>query len=371
MDVLLAGDHVWCAEAAGEPLALTEHLAAAGHDLTVVLGLSMTDTFRAEHAERLRFLGFGGFGGNRRLTDADVLEVLPVGLASVASLVRSGRLPVDVVFLQVAADGANSGVTAGYLGAAVARARTVVGQVNPRLPRTFGDTELRRVDVRVPADRALPTVRASADPDLAGAIAEHLGRIVGDGAVLQVGWGALPDAVVARLTGKRGLTVHSGAIGDAAVRLHRAGALVDREPAVVAGMLAGTEELYEFADRNPAVEVWSYEHLHRSSVLARLGGLTMVNTALEIDLTGQVNSESAGGRYVGAVGGLVEFARSARITGGTVVFVVPARRIVPALTGPVTLPRSEVDLVVTERGIADLRGKSLAEREQVLTGVSG
>lgn len=176
---------------------------------------------------------------------------------------------------------------------------------------------------------------------------------------------------MARLTGLRGLTVHSGVVGDAVVRLHQAGALADREPAVVAGMLAGTAELYRFADRNPAVEVWTYEHLHRPDVLARLGGLTMVNTALEVDLSGQVNTESAGGRQVGAVGGLVEFARSARATGGTVVFVVPARRIVPALTGPVTLPRSEVDVVVTERGVADLRGRTLAERERVLSGVSG
>lgn len=370
MDVLRAGDHVWCAEAAGEPLALTEHVAEHGSDLTVVLGLSIMDTFRPAHGNRLRFRGFGGFGTNRRLADAGVLDVLPAGLASVAGLIRDGRLPVDAVLLQVTPDGRNTGVVGGYLRAAVERARVVVGQVNPRLPRTFGDTAVDRVDVLEPVERDLPEVPTSADPDLVAAIAEHLGRVVGDGAVLQVGWGALPDAVVALLDGRRGLTIHSGVVGPAAVRLHEAGALTDREPAVVAGMLAGTEELYRFADRNPAVEVWCYEHLHRPDVLARIGGLTMVNTALEVDLSGQVNTESAGGRHVGAVGGLLEFARSARATRGAVVFVLPASRIVPTLSGPVTLPRSEVDVVVTERGIAELRGKSLAEREKALAGVS-
>lgn len=366
MDHLRAGDHVWCAEAAGEPLALTEHVAAHGTDLTVVLGLSMTGTFRPEYADRLRYKAFGAFGTNRRLP----LDVLPVGLAAVAGHVRAGRLPVDAVLVQVGPDGVNTGVTAGYLHPLVERARVVVGQVNPRLPRTFGDTALDRVDVLVPAERDLPEVRDGADPALVEAVAGHLERVVADGDTLQVGWGSLPDAVVGRLTRRRGLTFHSGVVGDAAVRLHEAGALADRDRAVVAGMLAGTARLYRFADRNPLLEVWSYEHLHRPDVLAGLGHLVLVNTALEVDLTGQVNTEEAGGRRLGAVGGLVEFTRTARATGGTVVFVVPAARVVPVLTGPVTLPRSEVDLVVTERGVADLRGRTLAERERVLAGVS-
>lgn len=357
---------MWCAEAAGEPLALTEHVAEHGADLTVVLGLSITDTFRPEHADRLRYKAFGAFGTNRRLP----LDILPVGLAAVAGHVRAGRLPVEAVLVQVTPDGANTGVVGGYLPTLVRHARVVVGQVNPRLPRTFGDTTLDRVDVLVPAARDLPEVRGRGDPDLADAVAGHLARVVADGDTLQIGWGALPDAVVGRLTGRRGLTIHSGAVGDAALRLHAAGALADRERSVVAGMLAGTEELYRFADRNPAVEVWSYEHLHRPDVLAGLGHLVLVNTALEIDLTGQVNTEEAGGRRLGAVGGLVEFARTARATGGTVVFVVPAARVVPVLSGPVSLPRSEVDVVVTERGVADLRGRSLVERERALAGVS-
>jgi acetyl-CoA hydrolase len=199
--------------------------------------------------------------------------------------------------------------------------------------------------------------------EVEAAIARHAAALVPDGAVLEFGIGTLPDAVCASLGRHEGLRVHSGSVGDGVVELVER-RIVSR---VDCAMLIGSKKLFDFARDNDRVRLRSSEYTHSAEVLARQPGFVAINSAVEVDLTGQVNGEAAGGSYVGAVGGALDFVRAAnRSPGGVSILVLPASRIVEKLSGPVSVPRSEAGIVVTENGAADLRGCGLRERRERL-----
>jgi acetyl-CoA hydrolase len=199
-----------------------------------------------------------------------------------------------------------------------------------------------------------------------------------------LGLGAVPEAVTRALSDKRGLGVHSGAIGDGIADLMEAGIVDNRhkeiDPGVTVGtMLMGTHQLYRFADRNPAIQIRATSYTHDALVLGQFRRFVAINGALEVDLTGQVNAETARGRHIGAVGGQMDFIRAAnRAAGGRSIIALQSTnrdrtrsRIVAKLTDAVvTTPRAEADCVVTEHGIADLRGRTLAERARALIAIS-
>ncbi|HEY5898235.1 MAG TPA: acetyl-CoA hydrolase/transferase C-terminal domain-containing protein, partial [Burkholderiales bacterium] len=186
---------------------------------------------------------------------------------------------------------------------------------------------------------------------------------VPDGATIETGIGALPNAVVAALRGRE-LNYHSGAICDEVSSL--------RPRRCVGGALMGTQALFDWARENPALELVSSDETHGAPALARLERFVAINSAVEVDFTGQVNGELARGSYVGAVGGALDFVRAAnQSSGGVSIMVLPGARIVERLSGPVSVPRSEAGLVVTEHGVADLRGCTLAERERRMRAISG
>jgi acyl-CoA hydrolase len=262
----------------------------------------------------------------------------------------------------------------------------VIAQVNPELPWTSGDAAIEptAIDVLVPA--ALPPIELPARPagPIDRAIADHVARLIPDRATIELGLGAIPQAVTAALGGKQGLGVHSGAIGDGIADLMEAGIVDNRhkeiDPGVTVGtMLMGTRRLYRFADRNPAIQIRATSYTHDALVLGQFRRFVAINGALEVDLTGQVNAETARGRHIGAVGGQMDFIRAAnRAAGGRSIIALQSTnrdrtrsRIVAKLTDAVvTTPRAEADCVVTEHGIADLRGRTLAERARALIAVS-
>jgi acyl-CoA hydrolase len=217
--------------------------------------------------------------------------------------------------------------------------------------------------------------------DQTAAVARQVAGLVQDGATLQFGIGALPEAVLDELGSHRDLGIHSGIINDAALRLMETGVAtgerktLDRRVAI-GGLLGGTEKLFRFADRNPRIELRSTTYTHDPEILSRSHQLVAINAALEVDLTGQVNAEVAAGRYVGAIGGAVDFLRgAARSTGGLPIVALPSHsrgtpRIVAKLSGPVSTPRSEDIIVVTEHGVADLRGLSLEKRVEQMLAIS-
>lgn len=391
--LLRPGDHIVCGQAAAEPLTLTRKLAAGEAEvtpLTVFLGSTLSTTFSGPLPQGLRFLSYGTLGRNASLADRGLLDVLPERYSRVPQLFADGTLRADVVLLQVSTRAGvppSLGLACDYTLDAARRARLVIGELNPHTPWTFG-AELPgdiRIDHWVLAEGPPLTVPPPALGPVETAIGMHVAGIVPDGATLQAGVGSLPDAVFQQLHTHRGLGLHSGVLGDAAARLMQCGALTNTGKGIdhgvsVTNSVSGTADLYRWIDGNPQVQVRSGRYTHAPEVIAGLHCLHAVNGALEVDLTGQVNSESAGGFQRGGIGGLLDFCHAARQSrsGGRAITVLPSTadsgrrsRIVVNLQGnPATVGRADVDMVVTEHGIADLRGATLSERAQRLVAIA-
>jgi acyl-CoA hydrolase len=371
--VIRPGDAIIAGQACGEPQTLLELLASQRAQLSGVgcfLGASYSGIIRPEHADHLRLSSYCGTGSNRALADAGVLAILPAPYSQIPSLIRERRIACDVAMVQVSPPNARGeyslGLAADYLVPALDMCRTIIAEVNDQVPWTHTERLLTKDDFDLIAETsrapALPKSRPPGELELA--IARNAIALIPDGSVLEFGIGALPDAVCSLLGRHEGLRVHSGAVGDGVADL--------RVSRVDCTLLIGTQKLFDFARNNDRVRLHSSERTHTVEALAKQPRFVAVNSAVEVDLTGQVNGEVADGSYVGAVGGALDFVRAANQSpGGISITVLPARRVVERLSGPVSVPRSEAGVIVTERGIADLRGCSLAEREKRLRAISG
>lgn len=371
--VLREGDTLVCGQACAEPQTLLELLVAQREQLrgcTLFMGSSYSGIVQPAHADRLRFVSYCGTGSNRALADAGVLEILPSPYSQLGALIRSTRLRCDVVFLQVSPPNSRGeyslGLSVEYLAPALQACRAIVAEVNEQVPWTRTEPLLRREDFDLVLHTSRPPVVLDQGQPRALdlQIARHAAQCVPDGATVECGIGALPSAVVAALKGKPGLRYHSGLVCDAVVDLQL--------ESCVGGALMGTPRLFAWARDNPSLRLCSSDLTHGAASLARIERFVAINSAVEVDFTGQVNGEVARGSYVGAVGGALDFVRAAnQSTGGVSLTVLPASRIVERLCGPVSVPRSETGLVVTEHGVADLRGCTLTERERRLRAISG
>jgi acyl-CoA hydrolase len=379
-------------QACAEPLTLTRRLIAQCTEdpvaVQVFVGTLFSDTFD-QAPPSMQFLSYGAIGRAARIADRGALDVLPERYSRLPGLFARGTLAADVVLLQtaIAESGALSfGLASDYVIDAARKARVVVVEVNPAVPWTHGTpwpSDLR-VDVWVRA--AYPPVEVMA-PQMAAtehAIAKHVATLVPDGATLQVGVGALPDATLSALSGHRALGLHSGVLGDVGVRLMAAGVIDNSRKGSDAGVgvtntVCGTSSTYRFVHQNTSVEVRHSDCVHGATALASLHRLYAINGAIEVDLSGQVNCEQLLGRPRGGVGGLLDFVRAARESlGGHAITVLPATamsgtasRIVASLDGsPATICRSDVDVVVTEYGVAHLRDVPLHERAKRLIAIA-
>ncbi|HSV79253.1 MAG TPA: acetyl-CoA hydrolase/transferase C-terminal domain-containing protein [Ramlibacter sp.] len=386
------GDRVAWGQAAAEPINLTRTLVAQRHRIggrfSVFMGAAWTDTVQPECADVMDIQSYSGAGFNRALAQAGVLDVLCSHYSTFErALAPGGPCRVDVLLLQLAPPGPDGrfslSVAHEYLVPLVGSSRVVIAEVNAAAPWTFGSHTLSEadIDVAIWTDRPLPKPSGSPAGPIEQAIATRAAEHIEDGATLQLGVGTLPESVLSRLTDRRDLGIHSGAIGDAVADLSDAGVITNARKAIdrgltIAGVMMGSRRLHAHAHRNPAVQFRPTSYTHDVRVLAALDGLVAINAAVEVDLTGQVNAEEARGRYVGAVGGALDFMRGAQLArGGLSIITLPSRagaapRIVAKLQGPVSTPRSDVALVVTEHGVADLRGASIAQRVQRMLAVA-
>jgi len=388
---LKAGDRIVMGQACGEPTTLVETLIAQGTEiggLGVFIATSFSGLFTPETAASFRLSSMGAIGALRSMTKAHALDVVPVHVSQVGPLITAGVIPCDVAMIQVSpadAEGNHScGLISDYVRAAVDKARLVIAEVNEAVPFTFGETiPASAIDVMVPTSRQPVEVAPAKIGETDEAIARHCTAYIGDGSVIQTGVGAVPDAILRQLHDRRDLGVHSGMLGDGLVDLIEAGVVTNARKEIdtgitINGALIGTRRLYDFCDRNPAVRMTPTSYTHDASVLGRLSRLVTINSALEVDLTGQVNAEQSGSAYLGGTGGQVDFVRAgARSPGGASLMVLAATakggsisKIVPGLSGPVTTARTEVDVVVTEFGAAELKGQSLAERARRLIAIA-
>lgn len=383
------GDLVVWGQACAEPLSLTERLMAQRADIgrfRCFLGIPASDTVRPEHADQVSFLSYCGTGSNRALHQAGALQVLPCHYSALPGLLTTGPLRADVVLVQVPPPDEHGryglGLGDDYFSAAIDTARVVIAEVNDQVPRTAGRSlPADTFDVVVHTSRPPAEIAPRPADPVTRKIAANVAALIDDGATLQFGIGALPEAVLTELSDRRDLGVHSGLLNDTAADLMQAGVITNARKTVdqgvsIAGVLMGTRRLFRFAHENPAIQLRATAYTHDPGVLAAQHRLVAINSALEVDLSGQVNAEQVGGRYVGAVGGAVDFLRgAARSPGGLPIVALPATtgsrsRIVSRLSGPVSIARSDVGLVVTEFGVADLRGQPPAARRERLLAIA-
>jgi acyl-CoA hydrolase len=371
------GDGVIFGQACAEPQTLVEALVAQRADYsgaTLFMGVNWSGTVKPEHADHLRLTAYCGSGHNRKLADAGVLDIHAHPYSQLAGLIRQRRIKADVVLVQVSPPNAKGeyslGLSAEYLVPALEVARAVIGEVNDRVPWTHSERLLKKSDFAalLETSREPVAVPYGAPGDQELAIARHALSFIPEGATIETGLGALPDAVLRLLGDRKGLRIHSGSVGDGVVELMTKGVIAE----VDGGTLMGTRKLFEHARENPRLRLRSIEYTHDPRVLATIGRFVAINSAIEVDYTGQVNAEVAKGSYLGAVGGALDFIRAANHSlGGVSLMLLPSSRIVEKLQGPVATPRSEAGVIVTERGAADLRGRTLRERERVLRALSG
>ena len=385
------GDRIIVGQAAGEPTTLSEALVAqraAIGPISVFLGLCLSESFRPEHADSIDFQSFGPMGTSRALAKAGVLDISPVHYGQISRYIEDGWIGCDVAMVLLSPPGLDGGHSYGLLNdynrAAMAKARVVIAEVNDQVPWVYADAtpDLDQITILVETSRPPLTAAPARIGPVEEAIARNVARYIEDRCTLQIGMGAIPEAVARVIGDRRDLGFHSGMAGDFIVDLIEAGVITNAAKEIdtgvsVTAVLVGRDKLYNFVDRNPAFKLRASWHTHDGD-LHRLKRFISVNSALEVDLTGQVGAEETGGQIVSAIGGQPDLVRAGhRSVGGRSIIALPSTarggtvsRIVQGLSGPVTTARSDVDIVVTEHGWAELRGKNLRERAAALRAIA-
>lgn len=318
-------------------------------------------------------------------------EYIPCHLSQIPGFFADGIIPVDVALIQISPPDENGfcslGVSTSYTRSLLNAATTVIAEINDQMPRTLGDSyvNLSEVDYVTESSCSLPEIPPAETGEVEKRIAEYTAELIDDGSVIQTGIGNISDAILGALKGKKDLSVHTGTFSDGVLSLIEAGVFDVKKGGSGAGRLItaeliGTSGLYQFCHNNPLVEMRPIEYTHNIQVAGRVKGLFSITSAIQMDLNGQVNAEMLGQKLISGVGGQLDFLRStaSSIGGkGVVAFPSTARkgkvsRIVPKLNGGgiVTVGRADMDFVVTEYGVARLKGKSVSERARELIGIA-
>lgn len=318
-------------------------------------------------------------------------DFMPVFLSEIPQLICSGGVPIDVALIQVSPPDRHGfvslGVAVDIVRAAVDTAEIVLAEVNPNMPRTLGDSFLHvsRIARLVPVDDPLPELAPQPLDERCREIGRHVASLIPDGATLQMGIGKIPDATLAQLGDRTDLGVHTEMLSDGVMHLAEAGIVNGRRKTLLPGKIVtsfvmGTRQLYEWVHDNPQVEMRPSAFTNDPFQIARNDLMVAINSALAVDLTGQVAADTVRGRFFSGIGGQVDFIRgAARSRGGRPIIALPATarggtvsRIQPVFeegTGVVT-SRGDIHYVVTEYGIADLWGRNIRQRAEALIGIA-
>ena len=330
----------------------------------------------------------------RAAVNAGRADFTPCFLSEIPNLFSSGRLPIEIALIQVSPPDEHGycslGVEVGVTKAAAIAAKMVIAEVNPRMPRTLGDSfiHISKLDVIVPVNYALPEVHMSdGNDEITDRIAEHVATLIPDAATLQVGIGGIPDAVLRKLGTHKDLGIHTELFSDGIIDLVERGIINGEKKTlhygkIVAGFILGSQRLYEYVHDNPIFEMHPTEYVNDPFIIAQNDNMVAINSAIEVDLTGQVCADSIGPRPYSGVGGQIDFIYgSARARGGLPIIALPSTltkngarisRIAAMLKegAGVTTTRSHVHFVVTEHGVADLYGRSIRQRARALIGIA-
>lgn len=384
------GDRVVIAHACGEPSYLVDAMvanAAAYENVELVhmVAMGKGEYCQSQYAGNFRHNAIFVGGCSRDAVAEGRADFTPSFFFEVPRLFRT-TLPVDVAMVMVTPPDENGmcslGVSVDYTQEAVKQAKTVIAQVNPQMPWTGPHSLVSVTDLDYIVEHEAPLIELAPPRigDIERAIGENCASLVPDGATLQLGIGAIPDAVLLFLKGKKDLGIHSEMFSDGVVELAEAGVINNSKKTLnpgkfVAAFLMGTRRLYDFVDHNPDVELRAVDYVNNPFVIAQNDNLISINSCVQVDLMGQVASESIGARQISGVGGQVDFVRGASASkGGVSIMAMPSTvkgkisKIVPLLDqgAAVTTSRNDVDYVVTEYGVAHLKGETLRQRARNL-----
>ncbi|MDA8281177.1 MAG: 4-hydroxybutyrate CoA-transferase [Actinomycetota bacterium] len=384
-----AGDGVWWGQGAAEPEPLVnlllDQVDAIG-GVRAFCGLTWNERLAGQLPESLTVTSYGGLGELRRLSREGLLGVVPCHYSALPRMFAAGQLPSDVGLLQVSPpdrDGTVSlGIGVEYVADALAHTPVLIAEINRRMPATVGTARLplSAFAATVETDRSLREAPVRAVSGVERRIAGHVAELINDGATLQIGVGSLPSAVLESLGGHIDLGIHTGMITDGVIDLIDRGVVtgskkeIDRGK-VVTGAALGSTQMYERLSDYP-VEFRQASYTHSSTVLSSLRSLVTINSAIEVDLLGQVGAELRRGVHVGAVGGQVDFSRVAALTGSMSIIALRSESggestvRAKLQSAVVTTGRADVDAVVTEHGAARLTGCTVAERARRLIDVA-
>jgi acyl-CoA hydrolase len=395
VSVIKSGSRVFIHSVAAAPRRLIEAMTARAPELRVVEIVSLHTEGEAPYAApemaksfRVNALFVGA--NLRRAVEEGRADYVPVFLSEVPSLFRSGILPLDVAMVHVSPPDRHGfcslGVSVDVSRAAVQTARTVIAQVNPRMPRSHGDglIHVDQIDAMVEVDDPIHEVPPRDVTEQERAIGRHCAELVDDGSTLQIGIGAIPQATLAALGDHHRLGIHTEMVSDGVLDLVEKGVVTGEAKKVhpgkvVAGFALGSKRLYDFLDDNPLVAMLDMAYINEPANIRRNPKVTAINSAIEVDITGQVCADSIGDRQYSGVGGQMDFIRGAALSeGGKPIIALPSMtttgesRIVSMLkpAAGVVTTRAHVHFVVTEHGIADLFGKNLRQRAAALIAIA-
>jgi acyl-CoA hydrolase len=380
----------------GEPPALLAALSDRRRELhgvrvMQILAMRKYGYLDPETVEHIRHVAFFYGGATRAGGQAGWVDFLPNYFSEIPAQIQRGQIPADVVFSMASTMDAYGyfalSLAADYTMAAVAKARTVVLEVNPNVPFSGGHCHVHLSQVTALVERSEPVLEVGLPRigPVQQAIGKYVADLIDDGSTLQIGYGGIPDAVVMQLSGKHDLGIHTEMIGDGILSLIECGAVTNRRKnhhpgKILATFALGSAKLYRFMDRNPALEMHPVNITNDPALAGRNDKLVAINATLQIDLLGQCGSESLGSLPYSGTGGQSDFVRAAnRSNGGRAFIVLPSTakddaisRIVPVLSPGthVSTSKNDIDYVVTEYGVAQLRGKPAKQRALELISIA-
>ncbi len=396
MKCVKSGDRVVFAHACGEPLELVDALVARAGELERVeinhmVAMGKGEYARPEYADSFFHKSLFVGASTRAAVKEGRGDYIPVFFHEIPKLFCEGYLPPNVVLVHVSPPDKHGfcsfGISVDYTKPAAQVADTVVAQVNPNMPRTHGDSfiHVSEIDFIVESEQDVIELQPPAIGATEEAIGRHIAGLVEDGSCLQLGIGGIPDAVLLFLHEKNDLGIHSEMFSEGVVDLYNEGVITNRRKSInkdkmAATFLMGTRRLYDFVDDNPAVNMFPVNYVNDPYVIGQNDRVVAINSAIQVDLMGQVVADAMGAAQFTGIGGQVDFVRgAARSKGGKAIIALPSTakkgtvsRIVAALAPgtAVTTMRADVDYVVTEHGVAHLRGKGLRDRAEALLAVA-
>lgn len=391
-----SGERIFLTGNCSNPQRFLEALLDRHEDLREVevvqlLGFGPEEYITPDISEHIRINSLFIAPNIRKAVNNGLADFTPIFLSEIPGLFRSGRLLLDMAVVQVSPPDAHGycsyGVEVGVTKSAAESAGLVIAEVNPNMPRTLGDSFIHvdQIDYFVNVDYELPEVISPPTDETQAQIAAHIAELIPDAATLQMGIGGIPNAVLSLLEGHKNLGIHTELFSDGVMEMIDKGVITNSRKSihpgkVVAGFVIGSKALYQYIHDNPIFELHPTEYVNDPFVIAQNERMISINSAIEVDMTGQVCADSIGTKFYSGVGGQLDFVRgAARSEGGMTFIALPSTarggtvsRIVPYVKqgAGVTTTRNDVHYIATEYGVADLYGRTINERVHALVNIA-